>query len=118
MLTSRSSKASKLKSNFSTSSYRDKHVGKLFSFYQNEKEKIRITRGTTSDCCYGQKADIKGLKKNKSENPSSSLSLDSDSNLNPSSWSLDAKENSKFPFILLSNMALKDLKWKKSTWKI
>lgn len=29
------------------------------------------------------------------------------------SWSLDSKENSKFPFILLLNVALKHLKWKK-----
>ena len=59
------------------------------------------------------KPTLKRLKKNKRENPSSSPWLDSDSNLNPSSWSLDAKENSKFPFILLLNVALKDLKWKK-----
>ena len=118
MLTSRSSNASKLKNNFSTSSYRDKHVGQLFSFCQNEKEKIRITRGTTDDGCYGQKTDSQRWKKNKNENPSSSPWLDSDSNLNPCSWSLHAKENSKFPFILLLNVALKDLKWKKSTWKI
>lgn len=85
MFTSRSSKASKLKNNFSTSSYRDKHVGKLFSFCQNKKEEIRITRGTTDDMVVmDRKPILKGLKKNKRENPSSSPWLDIDSNLNPS----------------------------------
>ena len=54
--------ASKLKNNFSTSSYRDKHVGKLFSFIQNENEKIRITRGTTDDGCFGLKANFQKVE--------------------------------------------------------
>jgi len=85
MFTSPSSEASKLKNNFSTSSYRDEHVGKLFSFCQNEKEEIRITRGTTDDMVVtDRKPILKGLKKNKRENPSSWPWLDIDSNLNPS----------------------------------
>ena len=79
MFTSRSSKASKLKNNFSTSSFRDKHVGKLFSFCQNEKEKIQ-QRTVVMD----RKPILKGLKKNNRANPSSSPWLDIDSNLNPS----------------------------------
>ena len=79
MFTSRSSKTSKLKNNFSTSSFRDKHVGKRFSFCQNEKEKIQ-----QMTVVMDRKPILKGLKKNKRENPSSSPWLDIDSNLNPS----------------------------------
>lgn len=79
MFTSRSSKASKLKNNFSTSSFRDQHVGKLFSFCQNEKEKIQ-----QMTVVMDRKPILKGLKNNKRENPSSSPWLDIDSNLNPS----------------------------------
>ena len=79
MFTARSSKASKLKNNFSASSFRDKHVGKLFSFCQNEKEKIQ-----QMTVVMDRKPILKGLKKNKRENPSSSPWLDIDSNLNPS----------------------------------
>ena len=79
MFTARSSKASKLKNNFSTSSFRDKHVGKLVSFCQNGKEKIQ-----QMTVVMDRKPILKGLKKNKRENPSSSPWLDIDSNLNPS----------------------------------
>ena len=61
------------------------HVGNQFSFCQNEKEEIRITRGTTDVMVVmDRKPILKGLKKNKRENPSSSPWLDIDSNLNPS----------------------------------
>ena len=107
--TSRSSKASNLKSDFSKSSYRDNYNGKLYqhsSFCQNEKEKIRAPKQTTDDGCYGQK-DFLAWKKNKSENPGSSAWHDNESDVNPSSGSVDAKENFKFPFSL----------WSKVSWK-
>ena len=107
--TSRSSKASNLKSDFSKSSQRDNYNGKLYqqSFScQNQKEKIRAPIQTTDDGYYGQK-DFLAWKKNKSENPGSSAWHDNDSDVNPSSGSVDAQENFKFPFSL----------WSKVSWK-
>ena len=107
--TSRSSKASNLKSDFSKSSQRDNYNGKLYqqsSSCQNQKEKIRAPIQTTDDGCYGQK-DFLAWKKNKSENPGSSAWHDNDSDVNPSSGSVDALENFKFPFSL----------WSKVSWK-
>ena len=107
--TSRSSKASNFKSDFSKSSYRDNYNGNLYqhsSLCQNEKEKMQAPKQTTDDGCYGQK-DFLAWKKNKSENPGSSAWHDNESDVNPSSGSVDAKENFKFPFSL----------WSKVSWK-
>ena len=107
--TSRSSKASNLKSDFSKSSNRDNYSGKLSqhsSFCQNEKEKMRAPKQTTDYGSYGQK-DFLAWKKNKDENAGSSAWYDNDSDVNPISGSVDVKETSKFPFSL----------WSKVSWK-
>ena len=109
--TSRSSKASNLKSDFSKSSNRDNYSGKLSqqsSFCQNEKEKMRAPKQTTDYGSYGQKDNL-AWKKNKNENAGSSAWHDNDSDVNPSSGSADAKETSKFPFSLWSKVPWKNL---------
>ena len=105
MFTSRSSKASKLKSDFSKSSCRDEHDGKRFQqrspFTQNEKKKIQDPRQTKDDGCYSLT-----LKENESENPGSFERHDNESNVKPSSRTVDdAMENSKFPFSLLPKVS-------------
>ena len=105
VFTSRSSKASKLKSDFSKSSCRDEHDGKRFQqrspFTQNEKKKIQDPRQTKDDGCYSLT-----LKENESENPGSFERHDNESNVKPSSRTVDdAMENSKFPFSLLPKVS-------------
>ena len=105
MFTSRSSKASKLKSDFSKSSCRDEHDGKRFQqrspFTQNEKKKIQDPRQTKDDGCYSLT-----LKENESEKPGSLEWHRNESNVKPSSGTVDdAMENSKFPLSLLSKVS-------------
>ena len=105
MFTSRSSKASKLKSDFSKSSCRDEHDGKRFQqrspFTQTEKKKIQDPRQTKDDGCYSLT-----LKENESEKPGSLEWHGNESNVKPSSGTVDdAMENSKFPFSLLSKVS-------------
>ena len=105
VFTSRSSKASKLKSDFSKSSCRDEHDGKRFQqrspFTQNEKKKIQDPRQTKDDGCYSLT-----LKENESEKPGSFERHDNESNVKPSSRTVDdAMENSKFPFSLLPKVS-------------
>ena len=105
MFTSRSSKASKLKSDFSKSSCRDEHDGKRFQqrspFPQNEKEKIQDPRQTIDDGCYSLT-----LNENESEKPGSLEWHGNESNVKPSSGTVDdAMENSKFPLSLLSKVS-------------
>ena len=105
VLTSRSSKASQLKNDFSKSSYRDEHDGKGFQqrspLTQNEKKKIQDPRQTKNDGCYSLT-----LKENESKKPGSLKRHDNESNVKPSSGTVDdAMENSKFPFSLLSKVS-------------
>ena len=105
VFTSRSSKGSKLKSDFSKSSCRDEHDGKRFQqrspFTQNEKKKIQDPRQTKDDGCYSLT-----LKENESEKPGSFERHDNESNVKPSSRTVDdAMENSKFPFSLLPKVS-------------
>ena len=105
VFTSRSSKASTLKSNFSKSSFRDEHDGKRFQqrspFTQNEKRKIQDPTQTKDGGCYSLT-----LKENESEKPGSLEWHDNESNVKPSSGTVDdAMENSKFPFSLLSKVS-------------
>ena len=104
-LTPRSSKASKLKSDLSKSSCRDEHDGKRFQqrspFTQNEKKKIQDPRRTKDDGCHSLT-----LKENESEKPGSLEWHGNESNVKPSSGTVDdAMENSKFPFSLLSKVS-------------
>ena len=104
-LQSRSSKASKLKSDFSKSSCRDEHDGKRFQqrspFTQNEKKKIQDPRQTKDDGCYSLT-----LKENESEEPGSLEWHGNESNVKPSSGTVDdSMENSKFPLSLLSKVS-------------
>jgi len=104
VFTSRSSKASTLKSDFSKSSCRDEHDGKRFQqrspFTQKEKKKIQDPRQTKDDGCYSL------TKENESEKPGSLELHDNESNVKPSSGTVDdAMENSKFPFSLLSKVS-------------
>ena len=105
VFTSRSSKASKLKSDLSKSSCRDEHDGKRFQqrspFTQTEKKKIQDPRQTKDDGCYSLT-----LKENESEKPGSLEWHGNESNVKPSSGTVDdAMENSKFPFSLLSKVS-------------
>ena len=105
VFTSRSSKASKLKSDFSKSSCRDEHDGKRFQqrspFAQNEKKKIQDPRQTKDDGCYSLT-----LKENESEKPGSLEWHGNESNVKPSSGTVDdTMENSKFPLSLLSKVS-------------
>ena len=105
VFTSRSSKASKLKSDFSKTSCRDEHDGKRFQqrspFTQNEKKKIQDPRQTKDDGCYSLT-----LKENESEKPGSLEWHGNESNVKPSSGTVDdAMENSKFPLSLLSKVS-------------
>ena len=105
VFTSRSSKASKLKSDFSKSSCRDEHDGKRFQqrspFTQNEKKKIQDPRQTKDDGCYSLT-----LNENESEKPGSLEWHGNESNVKPSSGTVDdTMENSKFPLSLLSKVS-------------
>ena len=105
VFTSRSSKASKLKSDFSKSSCRDEHDGKRFQqrspFTQNEKKKIQDPRQTKDDGCHSLT-----FKENESEKPGSFERHENESNVKLSSGTVDdAMENSKFPFSLLSKVS-------------
>ena len=110
VFTSRSSKASKLKSDLSKSSCRDEHDGKRFQqrspFSQIEKEKIQDPRQTIDDGCYSLT-----LNENESEKPGSLELHGNESNVKPSSGTVDdTMENSKFPFSLLSKVSFS---WKR-----
>ena len=110
VFTSRSSKASKLKSDFSKSSCRDEHDGKRFQqrspFTQNEKKKIQDPRQTKDDGCYSLT-----LNENESEKPGSLEWHGNESNVKPSSGTVDdTMENSKFPLSLLSKVSFS---WKR-----
>ena len=104
VFTSRSSKASKLKSDFSKSSCRDEHDGKRFlqnsPFPQNQNEKIQYPRQTKDEGCHSLT-----LKENESEKPGSLEWHDNESNVKPSPGTVDSMENSKFPFSLLSKVS-------------
>ena len=105
VFTSRSSKASKLQSDFSKSSCRDEHDGKRFKqrspFPQIEKEKIQDPRQTVDDGCHSLT-----LNEKESEKPGSLEWHGNESNVKPSSGTVDdTMENSKFPLSLLSKVS-------------
>lgn len=109
MFTSRSSKASKLKNNFSTSSFRDKQLGNFSPFVKMKRRKYNRWRLLWTESRFS-----KGWRKIREKTQVLRRGLILIAILiRVNSWSLDSKENSKFPFILLWNVALKHLEWKK-----